>query len=77
MISHKMRGETYFLSSPHFWSASFMVGTTTVSDHLRSPNFRSWLMKTRLINAFADVRLPIIQEFHLWQLNTKIPNCFF
>ena len=29
-------------------STSFMVATTTVSDHLRSYNFRSWLMKTSL-----------------------------
>jgi len=31
-------------------------------------------MKTSLINAFAVVRLPEIQEFHLWQLNTNIPK---
>ncbi len=46
-----------------------------VSNHLRSPNFRSWLMKTSLVNAFAVVRLPKIQEFHLWQWNTNTPNC--
>ena len=46
-----------------------------VSNHLRSPNFRSWLMKTSLVNAFAVVRLSKIQEFHLWHLNTNTPNC--
>ena len=51
-----------------------MVKTRTVSDRLRSPNFRSWSMKTSLANAFAVVRLQQIQEFHLWQLNTNTPN---
>ena len=45
------------LTPPDPQSASFMVKTRTVSDRLRSPNFRSWLMKTSLANAFAVVRL--------------------
>jgi hypothetical protein len=48
--------------------------TTTVSDHLRSPSFRSWLMDTSLVNAFADVCLEQILEFHLWLFNTNTPN---
>ena len=51
-----------------------MVKTRTVSDRLRSPNFRSWSMRTSLADAFAVVRLQQIQEFHLWQLNTNAPN---
>ena len=51
-----------------------MVKTRTVSDRLRSPNFRSWSMKTSLANAFAVARLRQIQEFHLWLSNTKTPN---
>ena len=49
----------------HNQLASFMVRTTTVSDRLRTSDFRSWLMKTSLANAFAVVRLAPIQEFHL------------
>lgn len=48
--------------------------TTTVSDHLRSPSFRSWLMDTSLVNAFADACLEQILEFHLWLFNTNTPN---
>jgi len=33
------------------------VKTTTVSDHFRSPNLCSWLMKTSLANAFTVVSL--------------------
>ncbi len=51
-----------------------MVETTTVSNRLRSPNFRSWLKKTYLVNAFAVVCLERIQEFHLWPSNTSTPN---
>ena len=51
-----------------------MVKTRTVSDRLRSPNFRSWSMRTSLADAFAVVRLQQIQEFHLWQSNTNAPN---
>ena len=51
-----------------------MVKTRTVSDRLRSPNFRSWSMRTSLADAFAVGRLQQIQEFHLWQLNTNAPN---
>jgi len=70
-------GEAIFLifrtlSDP--WSVSFMVKTTTVSNRLRSPNFRSWLMKASLTNAFAQVGLQKIQEFHLWLLNTDAPD---
>ena len=52
-----------------------MVKTRTVSDRLRSPNFRSWSKKTSLTNAFAIVCLQQIQEFHLWLLNTNAPSC--
>ncbi len=62
-------------TSPDRKSASFMVKTRTVSDRLRSPNFRSWSMKTSLANAFAVVCLQLIQEFHLWQLSTNAPDC--
>src|SRR3954447_6065967 len=41
MISHKLPGESSMRTSPDRWSAWFMVKTTTVSDRLRSPNFRS------------------------------------
>jgi hypothetical protein len=34
-------GGVLYSTSPNRWSASFMVKTTTVSDRLRSPNFRS------------------------------------
>ena len=57
VISRKVLGESIHVTSPNPWSASFMVKTTTVSDRLRSPNFRSWLMKTSLANAFAEVSL--------------------
>ena len=46
-----------------------MVRTKTVSDHLRSPNFHSWSMKTCMANAFTVGHLQQIQEFHLWQLS--------
>lgn len=52
-----------------------MVETTTVSDHLRSPNFSSWLTEAFLENAFAEVNLSQIQEFHLWLLNINSPSC--
>ncbi len=45
--------------------ASFTVRTRAVSDRLRTSNYRSWLMKTFLANAFAVVRHATIQEFHL------------
>ena len=35
MISHKVQGESFKLTFPYPWSASFMVKTTTVSDRLR------------------------------------------
>ena len=60
-------------STGHRWNKKGQNGD--VPNHLRSPNFRSWLMKTSLVNAFAVVRLPEIQEFHLWQWNTNTPNC--
>jgi len=51
-----------------------MVETKAVSDRCRALNFRSWLMKTSLMNAFALVSLQRIQEFHLWPLNTSTPK---
>ena len=51
-----------------------MVKTTTVSDRLRSLNFRSWLKKISLVNAFAIVSLHRVTEFHLWPLSTSTPN---
>ena len=53
--------------------ASFTVRTTMVSNHLRSSHFRSWSMKTSLVNAFAVVRRGKIQEFHLWLSSTSTP----
>ena len=52
-----------------------MVRTRAVSDRLRTSNFRSWLMKTFLANAFAVVSLEAVQEFHLCRFNTNAPNC--
>ena len=48
---------TLIITTSYPWSASFMVWTTTVSDHFRSPNCRSWLMEMSLVNAFAVVCL--------------------
>ena len=48
-----------------------------VSDHLRSPYFRSWSTKTSLVNAFALVCLPKICAFHRSLQNTKNSNCPF
>ena len=45
--------------------ASFMVRIRTVSDRLQTSDFRSWLMKTSLANAFAVDCLAMIIEFHL------------
>ena len=69
--THRLRFPGGCPPSPHEQTtadrqlASFMVRTTTVSDRLRTSDFRSWLMKTSLANAFAVVRLAPIQEFHL------------
>jgi len=53
--------------------ASFTVGTTTVSDRLRSSDFRSWSRKPFLANAFALGRLARVTEFHLSPCNTYAP----
>lgn len=63
------------LSYPRF--LSFMEWTTTVSNHLRSPFFSSWSMKTLLRNAFALVCPWLINKFHLSQSNTYLPNCLY
>ena len=60
---------------PNSLLALFMVETTMVSNHLRSPNFRSWLMKTSLVNAFAVVGRTWIFRFHPWPCDTNTPNC--
>ncbi len=73
MISHKVLQESFISTSYNPWSASFIVKTTTVSDRLRSLNFRSWSMEMSLVDAFAPVHLPKIQEFHLWQRNMNTP----
>lgn len=39
------------------------VGNTTVSDHLWTFVFHSWLIKTFLANAFAFFHLELVQEF--------------
>jgi len=77
LISLEGAGGVIQVTSSNPWSASFMVKTTTVSDRLRSPNFRSWSMKTPLRNAFAEVGLSWIQEFHLWPWNTNHPDCSY
>jgi len=41
MISLKVPGESIHVTSPDPWSVSFIVITTTVSNRLRSYNFRS------------------------------------
>ena len=58
---------------PDRQSASFTVRTRTVSDRLRTSDFRSWSRKTFLANAFAVVRLAPVQEFHLWRHSTDAP----
>jgi len=73
----RLGGKEILRSPPNPWSASFMVGTTTVSDHLRSPNLRSWLMKTFLTNAFAKVHLARIMGFHPSPSNMNVPVCSF
>ncbi|GFT64091.1 hypothetical protein TNCV_5139581 [Trichonephila clavipes] len=39
--------------------------TTNLSNLIWAPHFRSWSTETFLTNAFAVVRLPTVQEFHL------------
>ena len=56
-------------------SAEFIVGTTTVSNRLRSPNFRPWLTGTHWANAFALVCLCWVLEFHLSPASTNAPDC--
>jgi len=46
-----------------------------VSNHFLAPYYRSWLMKTYLINAFASVVLQRIIEFHLYPMNNSTFNC--
>ncbi|KAE9412383.1 hypothetical protein Angca_000661, partial [Angiostrongylus cantonensis] len=44
-IHTRSDGGVLYSTSPNRWSASFMVKTTTVSDRLRSPNFRTGIQK--------------------------------
>ena len=54
-------------------SAEFIVGTTTVSNRLRSPNFRSWLIGIHWTNAFALDCPYWVLEFHLSPASTTAP----
>ena len=54
--------------------ASFTVRTRAVSNRLRTSDFRSWLMKTFLANAFAVGRLTTVHEFHLSRNDTNAPG---
>jgi len=45
-----------------------------VSNHFLALYYRSWLMKTYLINAFASVVLQRIIEFHLYPMNNSTFN---
>ena len=51
LISHKVLKGSYNSRTPISSRHGFIVKTTTVSDGLRSPNFRSCSMKTNLANA--------------------------
>lgn len=50
-----------------------MVGTTTVSNRLRSPNFRPWSTGEHWTDAFAFARLCQVSEFHLSLASTNVP----
>ena len=54
--------------------ASFTVRTRAVSNRLRTSDFRSWLMKTFLANAFAVGRPSAVHEFHLSRRDTNAPE---
>lgn len=47
------RGVTWG-ARPDPWLPSFIIRTRVVFDRLRSSNFRSWLMKKLMANAFAS-----------------------
>lgn len=54
----------------HCQSAKFVVGTTTVSNRNRYPNFGPWPMSKSSAGAFATGSLGWVSEFHLSPAST-------
>lgn len=58
------------LGNPHRQSAKFVVGTTTVSNRNRYPNFSPWPTSQSSAGAFATGSLGWVSEFHLSPAST-------
>jgi len=54
----------------HGQSAKFVVGTTTVSNRYRYPNFGPWPTSQSSAGAFATGSLGWVSEFHLSPAST-------